>query len=189
MKKITPKEIIIPTVSLFIICLVVACALSITNALTKDQIDENEALTKEMSMMTVCDNAVTFEELIPDVAYKGIDGNGNAAGYAISTSANGYGGQVMVMTGISTDGKILNIDVYDNDDETPGLGKNTSASSFTDQFSGLDAAGDLIVNKDYDGTGQEVDAVTSATISSRAVVKAVNEACEIYKEISAGGED
>lgn len=188
MKKLTPKEILIPTVSLFLICLVVAFALSVTNALTKDKIKLNEAMTKEISMLTVVEDAEDFEEIIPDTVYKGIDENGNTAGYAISTSANGYGGQIKVMTGISEDGTILKIDVYDNDEETPGLGKNTSESSFTDQFSGLNTSEGMIVSKDYDGYGQQVDAVTSATISSRAVVKAVNEACEIYNELSTGGE-
>ena len=92
------------------------------------------------------------------------------------------------MTGIANDGSIINIDVYYNDDETPGLGKNTSNESFTAQFKGLLSNDNIIVSKDYAGEGQQIDAVTSSTISSRAVTDAVNTACDIYNTEISGGE-
>lgn len=188
MKNSKFKEIFVPTISLFLICVVVAIALSLTNSFTKDKIKENEQQTKEESMKTVCSEAKTFNEIDEGSIYEGLDDSGNVVGYAISTSANGYGGQINVMTGFTKDGKISAIDVFYNDDETPGLGKNTSEESFTNQFKGKDAKGDLIVSKDYSNEGQQVDAVTSATISSRAVVKAVNEACTLYQSLEKGGQ-
>ena len=186
--KITPKAILIPTVSLFLICLVVTAALALTNNVTADKIAENEAQSKEASMQTVCPEAKTFEEVIPDVMYKGLDDSGNIKGYAISTVSQGYGGQVKVMTGIA-DGEIIAVDVFYNDDETPGLGKNTSNASFRDQYKGLNTDEDIVVSKDDSaGSAQKVDAVTSATISSRAVTKAVNEAVSIYNENVKEGE-
>lgn len=180
--KITPKAILIPTISLFLICLVVTALLALTNNVTADKIAANEAQSKEQSMQTVCPDAATFEEVIPDVMYKGLDNSGNTAGYAISTATQGYGGQVKVMTGIDK-GEIIGVDVFYNDDETPGLGKNTSNASFRDQFKGLSVNEDIVVSKDnLAGNAQTVDAVTSATISSRAVTKAVGEACHIYNE-------
>ena len=181
MKKLNFKSIFIPTFSLFIICLVITALLSITNSATKDKISENEAQTKSESMKAVCEGACDFDEIIKDVLYKGKDDSGNTVGYAVSTSANGYGGQIKVMTGIK-EGKVIGIEVYYNDDETPGLGKNTSLNSFTDQFKDLTTDENIIVSKDYSGEGQQIDAVTSATISSRAVTAAVNEALEIYNE-------
>ena len=47
---------------------------------------------------------------------------------------------------------------------------------------------DIFVDKDFSGEGQSVDSVTAATISSRAVVDAVNQACQLYEENIAGGE-
>ena len=133
-QKITPKAVLIPTVSLFLICIFVTAALALTNSVTADKIAEIEQQSKQESMKAVCPEAQTFEEITPDVMYEGKDESGNTVGYAISTATMGYGGQVKVMTGIN------------------------------------------------DGKGQTVDAVTSATISSRAVTKAVNEAVQIYKE-------
>ena len=179
--KITPKAIIIPTISLFLICLVVTAALALTNNVTADKIAANEQESKNESMQNVCPGAQDFTELVPDVLYEAKDGSGKTLGYAISTATQGYGGQVKVMTGIA-DGKIIGVDVFYNDDETPGLGKNTSNASFTDQYKSLSTDEDIVVSKDSSGNAQTVDAVTSATISSRAVTKAVNEACQIYNE-------
>ena len=181
MKKVTFKDIFIPTFSLFLICLIITAALAFTNAVTKDKINENDENSKQASMLVVVKDAKTFEE-VEDGIFKALDEDNNVVGYAISTVSNGYGGQIKVMTGIK-DGEILGIDVYYNDDETPGLGKNTSNESFTQGFVGLLSNPDLIVNKDYSGEGQSVDAVTSATISSRAVIAAVNEACEKYQSV------
>ena len=92
------------------------------------------------------------------------------------------------MTGISPNGEIIAIDVFYNDDETPGLGKNTSNESFTSQFADLLTKDKIVVSKDYTGEGQQIDAVTSSTISSRAVTDAVNKACEFYNAEIEGGE-
>ena len=184
-KKISPKDILIPSVSLFLICLVVTAALALTNNITAEKIAANEAQSKQESMFSVVPEAVSFDEQVENVLYIANDASGNVIGYAISTSANGYGGQVKVMTGFDMTGTIVGVDVFYNDDETPGLGKNTSNESFRDQYKGLTALEDIIVSKDNTaGNAQTVDAVTSATISSRAVTAAVNEACRIYNEFT-----
>ena len=71
--KITPKAVLIPTLSLFLICLVVTAALALTNNITAKQIAANDQQSKEDSMLTVCPEAKTFEEVIPDTMYKGLD--------------------------------------------------------------------------------------------------------------------
>ena len=191
MRKINFKDVFIPTISLFIICIVITAALAFTNAVTSTKIAENEKQAQQQSMTIVCPEAKSFElvtESSDGSLYKGLTDSGDVAGYAVSTVASGYGGQIKVMTGFSTDGSIINIDVYYNDDETPGLGKNTSNESFTAQFKGLLSNDKIIVSKDYAGEGQQIDAVTSSTISSRAVTVAVNTACEIYNAEITGGE-
>lgn len=179
--KITPKAILVPTISLFLICLVVTAVLALTNNVTAEKIAANEQASKEQSMQNVLPEAVTFLTKIDNVMYEGYDQSDFLIGFAISTSAQGYGGQVKVMTGIDLDGNIIGVDVFYNDDETPGLGKNTSNASFRDQFQGLNTGSSISVSKDS-REGQTVDAVTSATISSRAVTAAVNEACDIYRK-------
>ena len=191
MRKMNFKDIFIPTISLFIICIVITSALAFTNALTKDTIAQNDINARNESMKIVCPEGETFELKIESEQgeiYEALDKNGEIKGYAVSTSASGYGGQIKVMTGISTDGKVIAIDVFYNDDETPGLGKNTSNESFTSQFKDLLTNDKIVVSKDYAGEGQQIDAVTSSTISSRAVTDAVNKACELYNNEISGGE-
>ncbi len=191
MRRIKVKDIIIPTISLFIICVIITAALAFTNALTKDTIAKNELNAQNESMKTVCSDADTFQlvsENDDGDIYAALDKNGNVVGYAVSTQASGYGGVIKVMTGISADSTIIGIDVFYNDDETPGLGKNTSNESFTSQFKDLITNENIVVSKDYAGEGQQVDAVTSSTISSRAVTDAVNKARELYNTEILGGE-
>ncbi len=194
-KKITPKAILIPTLSLFLICAVVTALLAVTNSVTAEKIAANEAQSKQESMRKVLPDATDFTPVFEDStdyeiylgSYAVDDATNASIGFAISTAASGYGGQVKVMTGFDLEGNIIGVDVFYNDDETPGLGKNTSNESFTDQYKGLTSAGDIVVSKDATTeNSQTIDAVTSATISSRAVTAAVNEACEIYNEKCAG---
>ena len=187
-KKISPKAILIPTLSLFLICAVVTALLAVTNSVTAEKIAANEAQSKQESMRKVLPDATDFTPVFEDSADYEIylascavdDATTASIGFAISTAASGYGGQVKVMTGFDLAGSIVGVDVFYNDDETPGLGKNTSNQAFTDQYKGLTAGEDAAA-----GNGQIVDAVTSATISSRAVTAAVNEACAIYNEMCA----
>ncbi len=193
MKNIKLKEILIPTVSLFVICLCVTALLAVTNAVTKDAIAYQQELSAAESRQAVCPDAVDFEKVEYDVqgveCYKALDESGNLIGYAISSASRGYGGDVKVMTGINAeDGSVIAINVYDNSGETPGLGVNTSGEKFTSQFAGLSSGTGVTVDKDAGKNPDSVavDSVTGATISSRAVTNAVNQAFEAYNAVKEG---
>lgn len=193
MKNIKLKEILIPTVSLFVICLCVTALLAVTNAVTKDAIAYQQERSAAESRQAVCPDAVDFEKVEYDVqgveCYKALDESGNLIGYAISSASRGYGGDVKVMTGINAeDGSVIAINVYDNSGETPGLGINTSGEKFTSQFAGLSSGTGVTVDKDAGKNPDSVavDSVTGATISSRAVVDAVNQAFDAYNAVKEG---
>lgn len=193
MKNIRLKEILIPTVSLFVICLCVTALLAVTNAVTKDAIAYQQERSAAESRQAVCPDAVDFEKVEYDVqgveCYKALDESGNLIGYAISSASRGYGGDVKVMTGINAeDGSVIAINVYDNSGETPGLGVNTSGEKFTSQFAGLSSGTGVTVDKDAGKNPDSVavDSVTGATISSRAVVDAVNQAFDAYNAVKEG---
>lgn len=193
MKNSRLKEILIPTVSLFVICLCVTALLAVTNAVTKDAIAYQQELSAAESRQVVCPDAVDFEKVEYDVqgveCYKALDESGNLIGYAISSASRGYGGDVKVMTGINAeDGSVIAINVYDNSGETPGLGVNTSGEKFTSQFAGLSSGTGVTVDKDAGKNPDSVavDSVTGATISSRAVTNAVNQAFEAYNAVKEG---
>lgn len=102
-------------------------------------------------------------------------------GYAVNTySREGFSGNITLMAGFRPDGKIVNITVLEHK-ETPGLGSKMSESWFLDQFKEKNPADfSLRVKKD----GGPVDAITAATISSRAFCDAVQKA---YNTIEKGG--
>lgn len=106
-----------------------------------------------------------------------------AVGYAVeSSSKNGFGGAVRLMVGFDAEGTILNINVLEQK-ETPGLGTKMTdeGNALLASLKGKDAAQvKMTVKKD----GGDIDALTAATISSRAYAEAVAIAYEAYKVAS-----
>ena len=104
-------------------------------------------------------------------------------GYAVNTyTNNGFGGNITIMAGFKTDGTIINITVLTHK-ETPGLGNKMTEPKFKDQFMNKNPKEfSLVVDKD----GGPVDAITAATISSRAFCDAVQRA---YNTLQKGGQE
>lgn len=191
MKKFSPKEILMPTIVLFVICVVASALLGGTNMLTEDKIATIEAEAKVQAMQTVMADAVSFSEeaqASETVAYcEALDADGNVIGYAFTVSENGYGGEIKIMVGVNTDGTVRKLAVLSADNETPGLGLNIKKDSFLDQFIGK--VNGIAVNKNAPGEN-EIQALTSATISSSAVTRAVNAALDCFEnEVKGGAEN
>lgn len=99
------------------------------------------------------------------------DARTKVLGYAVpGTSPNGYGGDIRLMVGLTADRAVVTYQVLAAN-ETPGLGAKLGDAAFTAQFAGQPAAA-LKVKKD----GGTVDALTGATITSRAVCEALADA-------------
>lgn len=173
------RTILFPTLSLTLICLFTALALSLTNRLTKDQIAmaEREAYLSAAREVLVAD---TLTELARDdmEGFVGTDAEGRVVGYVFKTSAKGYGGAVSVVVGLNADGSVVGVAV-DAPDETPGLGKNVEKSEFLTLFVGKNAAERPIIKENIDG-------VTGATYSSRAVAEGVSLAITHYETLTKG---
>jgi len=101
--------------------------------------------------------------------------NEEVIGFAFTTTGKGYGGEINILIGIDSNYQVMGISILSNT-ETPGLGTRITEISFTDQFKGLGLE-DIRLTKD----GGKIDAITGATISSRAVTDAVRD--EIEKKI------
>lgn len=187
------KAILVPTVSLFIICLCATFLLGIVNGITEDKIAQNAVETEINSRIVVMANAESFGEKVEgDYTYEGVatpynyvealDANGKTIGYIFVTQSSGYGGAISTMTGVDTDGKVTGIEFLQIN-ETVGLGMNATKDSFKNQFKGL--SGIIGVNKN-ESTETEIKALTGATITSKAAAKGVNIALDIYKNVIGG---
>ena len=159
-------------VCLTLISAVCAGVLASVNAVTKDailKIREQQTLDAAAAVMPP---AVDKVEPLADGIFVGKDAAGKAAGYAVKgTDPAGYGGDIVLMVGFTPDYKIVTYKKLEAA-ETPGLGSNLTSLGFMKQFAGMDATAPLSVKKD----GGEVEAITSATITSRAVCGAINDA-------------
>ena len=174
-------------VALLVIAAVSGGVLGLVYGVTKDAIAEvdqkkNEAaiqavlplegeITYKADTMTFTDEGATLS--FPcNLAY---DANGNFQGAAVKTSEGGFGGKIDMMVGFLADGTIKGTSVLSHA-ETPGLGANMTGK-FKDQFVDKNPADfRLIVKKD----GGDVDAITAATITSRAFSKAVDKAYKAF---------
>lgn len=182
MKKIDINRVGTTTAILFIICVIVTAALAGTNLLTKDKIAAlNEKAEKDaMVLVLPADNYVEnkIEVETQLYTYYKAEKDSDTVGYVISTTENGYGGEIKVMVGTDVSGKITGVKILAADDETPGLGAKVKNKSFYEQYTSK--VKDIVLQKNQaDATKNEVKAVTGATISSTAVNKAVNKALNV----------
>lgn len=107
-------------------------------------------------------------------------------GTAVIAEAGGFGGPIKVMVGFAADGTILGYEVLDCSQETPGLGSKCvdwfkDAAKAGQNIVGRKATGNFQVSKD----GGDVDAITAATISSRAFLTAINNAYAEFAGVEA----
>lgn len=114
--------------------------------------------------------------------------DGVVIGYAVTiTSKEGYDGDIQFTVGIMADGTVSGIS-YLSISETPGLGMNAKEEAFVNKFVGKNG-GNFIANKDnVSGLKNEIDAISGATITTRAVIKGVNAAYITVMTITDGGD-
>ena len=189
-----------PALALCVITLTAGVALSGVYKLTKDAIAQQQMAANLASYQTVCPGAESFsyddglsaaiESLGGEVygtefgkayineAVVGTDSSGNVAGYVISvTSGDGMEGNITLSVGLLTDGTVSGI-AFTELNETPGLGSLCGEEPFMGQFAGVNTDR-FILNKAGGSTADnEIDSVSGASISSGAIVNAVNAALD-----------
>lgn len=169
----TVKYVLRLTVTLLLITAVVAVILAGVNSVTAPRIAQLNARKTQEAVEAVLPGGgveVAFTDSTGLVAtvYQG------EAGYAVKVNPSGFNGTVSMMVGVDNNGSVLGISII-SQTETAGLGAVSAADTsageaFRGQFAGM--SGSVSVSKD----GGQVDAITGATITSRAVCTGVNAA-------------
>jgi len=189
---------------LLIITAIASGILAFVNDLTKEQIEKNKADAQEEARQEVLPKAVRFEEkkiTLPAkekeanplkkqeetgprefVYFAGYNSEDELAGYTFVASKYGYSSEVKTMVGVGNDLKVLKIKVIEQA-ETPGLGANAATDAFQDIFNGK-SQNQLKVTKD----GGEIESLTGATITSRAVTGSIAEGLKVLSETVSGEE-
>ena len=181
------------TLILTVITLVAGLLLGIVHDITLEPIAKQEALAKEQAYATVFPEADTFKTLedtadaaaylvengftvqeINEIA-EACDASGNVVGHVFNvTTPEGYGGDIQLTVGVQNDKTLLGISFLTLK-ETAGLGMNADTDTFKSQFAGIQAD-EIVVTKTGKTADNEIDAISSATITSKAVTGAVNAA-------------
>ena len=109
--------------------------------------------------------------------------NGVVSGFAVKTYSNsGYGGRIELIVGFYIDGSIRTFKITKHN-ETPGLGSKADEPKFKKQFDGFNPNKHKFrVRQD----GGEIDGITAATITSRAVIRAIKQAVKAYNNFNKG---
>ena len=165
------------TIMLFVITAITSLLLGLVNGITIDEITRRNKEKTELAMIEVMpgtDDFVkvekTFLNSLVTAAYE------SSKGYVFQVSPSGFGGAIDMVVGVSLDGAITGVSIVKMV-ETSGLGANAAAEDFRAQYQG--ATSQVQVTKD----GGTIDALTGATVTSRAVTDGVNAAIDAFAEL------
>ena len=174
---------------LTIVCLVCSAILGVVYSMTLDPIEQanrkalTESIQKVLPQGTISDEKAAELDGQKYVYYECSD-NGEVIAYAVKSLTSGFGGTLSLMVGVLADGTIYNASVLSHS-ETPGLGaKCQTDEAFIAQWQGMSPDKKLEVKKD----GGDVDAITAATITSRAYALAVSNARALVASFAAAAE-
>lgn len=181
MNKETWNSLVKPVVVLVVICVITSALLAVTNGATAPIIAKAEKEAAMAAYAEVLPQAEgDFEPVETSVeSIAQVVKATNGTGFAVKALGRGYGGDVPVVLGFDAEGAIVNVKFLQND-ESAGFGMklwdgNEAGSTFAQSLTGKNAH----VTLKADG----VDGIAGATISSKAVVAAVNSAMDCIEEV------
>ena len=190
------NKIIRNTIILTVITLISGLLLGLVYEMTKEPIAQTQEAAKKEAWQAVfpeaSEDAFVSIDVDTDVASQVVKDLGVAAtidevcevdggetGYVITaTDSEGYGGDIQITVGITADGTVSGISFL-SISETAGLGMKAAEPSFYEQYVGVQTE-KFAVSKDG-GEGEPIDAISGATITSRAVTGAVNAALAYFR--------
>lgn len=190
------KEIIKPAVTLFLICAIITALLAAVYGVTAPIIAAREASDTQAALSKVLPDADAFGEpataaslaasgmTVPDsvqMVYQGTKA-GAPAGMVVEVAPRGYGGAITMLVGIGSDGLVTRVEITSMN-ETPGLGTKAKDEAFHAQFAGLRNGTPPAVVKTGRKNAGEIDAISGATITSKAVAKGVADALALVGEV------
>lgn len=201
------KVIIKDAIILFVITVFAGLLLGLVHMITEAPIAKVQEEAKQKAYRTVFANASEFKNLDASVATAdnyakiladaGIEkdeinevvvamADGKYVGLVVTVIAkDGYGGDIKFSVGIQKDGTVNGISIL-TINETAGLGMKAKESKFQSNFENKKAQNFVVVKGNVSKDG-DVDAISGATITSKAVTKGVNSALAVYTDFSKNG--
>lgn len=182
MQKDKLKYIIKTTAILVIITALTAVLLAAVNAITKDAIAENDRKATEQSLEVIFGEGISFTDItdkfenLPTTVTSVLEITGK--GYAILVAPEGFKDKINMAVGIS-DGVICGVSVISSS-ETSGIGSKAANDDYVAGYVGI--SGQAVL-------GEDIEAVSGATISSKAILKGINDALSVDLSHNGGEEN
>lgn len=190
--------------NLTVIAMLIGLLLGVSYELTKKPIEDAKKAEEQAAFAAVCPGASVFEQkeaialkaeeqadvlterfgkVLIEGVYTAKNTEGETMGYVVNvTTKEGYGGAITISVGTDADGTILGL-AFLTLNETAGLGMNAANESFYQQYVGRDVD-EFTVVKTGSTSPEQIDAISGATITSKAVTKAVNAAVFVIKQMA-----
>lgn len=164
---------VMPILVLTVICIVISGALAVTNSVTEPIIEKADTERAEKARKEILHQADSFTKLeednVPETV-KEIYKADNGTGFVFTVVANGYGGEIKIFCGIDSEGLITATRMIEHE-ETQGMGSKAAEEPYSSQYIGKDSS--------LEG----IDAISGATITSKAYIGAIHDAFEAYETV------
>jgi electron transport complex protein RnfG len=161
-------------INLTIACLLSGTIIAGTYAATAPIADKEKIAQQNKAMKELVADAQDFKAVAGKTEWYAAMKDGKIIAYVVPAESKGYGGAIKMLTAVSPDGKDLGYKILIHN-ETPGLGDKANQPKFSKQFVGKTAENLEVVKVPTD---KNIQALTGATITSRAVTKGIKEAVE-----------
>jgi electron transport complex protein RnfG len=166
-------------IPLLLISAVIALLMALVNGFTKDRIASNNSKATKEAISRIYSKFDSTTEIdaeieLPIKAVYRLDEGGALLGYCVSVLPSGFNGAIEMMVGVSSDGTVTGVEIISHT-ETPGIGAAADDPEYLKNYIGL--SGNITF-------GEGIDALTGATISSKAILSGVNTAVKTVNDIS-----
>ncbi len=163
------KEFIRFSFVLGLICLVTGSSLAVVNLFTKPRIEQQKLKQEQDALKSVLPKADEFSKVNDRIFYYIAYQDKQIIGFVLKSSNKGYSSVIEILTGVDTNLNIVNVKIL-TQSETPGLGSRIESKDFLMQFQ----------NKNLVQLNN-VDAITGATVSSKAVIDSIEKSLGDFK--------
>jgi electron transport complex protein RnfG len=176
--------------SIFQIALNLTCACFISGVIiagtyyiTAPVTAKNKVIMENNALKALVKGAENFKPVEGKEGWFVAQKGGKTIAFVVPSESKGFGGAIKMLVAVSPDGTVIDYDIMSHN-ETPGLGDNAAKEPFKSQLKGKKSE-HLIVVKDPSNK-EDVQAITGATITSRAVTKGIKEAVEQVTKFAGG---
>lgn len=179
------KLVIHMLATLTIIGIISGAVLSELNGWAAPKIEANRKAETERAIFVVQSEATKYNKVdnVDFELYEVFDDNDSSLGFALPYEGNGFQGKIRVIVGVDSKlSHLIGMEVLEQV-ETPGLGTKVTETPFTDQFKDLKVTPEISWVKGIEPKNpNEIQAITGATISSKAIVRIINEGIHKLRE-------